>query len=163
MSGDDDTINVCADRDNVVDESDETNNCLENTFAVEGEQSYGDSVYAKKNVRIAWRALDEPDNRGAILFRNAKIAIELEETVPACKDVSIWVRKVAVHPASFDVAVSSDGVSWTVIGSETCNSWMWTEYDFSGDWGDVKYIGITKPGTWWKPRIMALDAVYAEN
>jgi hypothetical protein len=125
--------------------------------------SYGDSIYAKKNVRIARRALGEPNNRGAILSRNAMIAIELEETIPACKDVSIWVRKVAVHSPSFEVAVSSDGVSWNVIGSETCDSWMWTEYDFDGDFGDVRYIKITKPGTWWNPRIMGLDAVYATN
>ena len=163
MSGDDDTINVCADKDNVVDEIDETNNCLENTFAVEGQQSYGGSVYSSKNVILRWNALGEPDDFGAIFFRNAKIAIELEETVPASKNVSIRVRKVAVHPTSFDVMVSSDAVNWVTIGSGTCDSRMWTEYDFSGDFGDVKYIGIRKPGKWWRPRIMALDAVYAED
>ncbi|MEA1945292.1 MAG: CARDB domain-containing protein, partial [Euryarchaeota archaeon] len=126
-------------------------------------ERYGDSVYAKKNTRIAWRALGEPDNRGAILFRNAKIAIELEETLPACKNVSVWVRKVGFRTVNFDVAISSDGVSWTTIGSETCNSRRWTEYDFSGDFGDVRYIKVTKPGTWWKPRIVGLDAVYAKN
>ncbi len=163
MSGDDDRINVCADKDNVVDEIDETNNCLENTFAVEGAQSYGGSVYSSKNVVLGWNALGEPDDFGAIFFRNAKIAIELEETVPASKNVSIRVRKVAVHPTSFDVLVSSDAVNWVTIGSGTCDSRMWTEYDFSGDFGDVKYIGIRKPGKWWRPKIMALDAVYAED
>lgn len=32
MSGDSDTIRVCADKDNAVSESDETNNCMENVF-----------------------------------------------------------------------------------------------------------------------------------
>ena len=36
MSGESDTINVCADRDNTVAESNETNNCLENVFTYPG-------------------------------------------------------------------------------------------------------------------------------
>jgi hypothetical protein len=39
----------------------------------------------------------------------------------------------------------------------------WVDCDFDGDFGDVRYIKITKPGTWWKPRLMGLDAVYAKN
>jgi subtilase family serine protease len=164
MSGDDDTINVCADKDNVVDEIDETNNCLENTFAVEGTQSYGESVYSRKNVVFEWDALDEPDNAGAVLFRNAKIAIELEETVPVCNEVSVRVVRLGFRSVNFDVEVSSNGNNWNTIGSETINSWMtWEDYDFNGDFGDVKYIRITKPGTRWKPRLMGLDSVYAED
>lgn len=126
-------------------------------------ESYGDSVYFKKNVLLARRALGEPNNRGALMRRNAKIAIELEETIPDCTKVSVWVRRVAVRPPSFDVGVSSNGVDWTVIGSETCTSWGWTRYDFTGDWDDVKYIGISKPGTPRKPKLMGLDAVRAEG
>ena len=126
-------------------------------------ESYGESVYHKRNVRLAWRALDEPNRRGAILFRNARIAIELEETVPGCKNVSVWVRKPGVRKVKFDVYVSSDGTDWTKIGSETCKFRWWKRYDFNGDFGDVQYIAIKKPGTWRKPRIMGLDAVYAKN
>ena len=127
-------------------------------------ESYGESVYAKKNTRFAWRALDEPDDVGAVLFRNAKIVIELEETIPACKDVTVRVSRLGFRTVNFDVAVSPDGTNWIKIGSESINSWMtWEDYDFNGDFGDVKYIKITKPGTRWKPRIMGLDAVYAKN
>ncbi len=126
-------------------------------------ESYGESVYYKKNVRLAWRALDEPDNKGAILTRKARIAIELEETIPGCKNVSVWVRKLGVRKVKFDVYVSSDGTDWTKIGSETCKFGWWKRYDFSGEFGDVQYIAIKKQGTWWKPRIMGLDAVYAKN
>lgn len=126
-------------------------------------ESYGESVYYKKNVRLAWRSLEEPDNKGAILTRKARIAIELEETVPGCNNVSVWVRKLAVRKVKFDVYVSSDGTDWTKIGSETCKFGWWKRYDFSGEFGDVRYIAIKKPGTWWKPRIMGLDAVYAKN
>jgi len=61
------------------------------------------------------------------------------------------------------VYVSPDGENWTAVGNETCDSWRWTRYDFHGNWGSVKYIKIAKPGTWLEPRIMALDAVHAEN
>jgi hypothetical protein len=164
MSGDDDTINVCADRDNVVDEGDETDNCLENTLAVEGEQSYGGSVHYKKNVRFVWNALGEPDDSGAVLYRNAKIVIELEETVPACKNASVRVAQLGFYPTYFEVAVSADGSNWNTIGSETCNTvWVWTQYDFDGEFGDVRYIKITKLGSRWPPKFMGLDAVCAKN
>jgi outer membrane protein assembly factor BamB len=127
-------------------------------------ESYGESVYAKKNTQLAWRALDEPDDRGAVLSRNARIAIELEETIPSCKNVSVRVVRLGFRTVNFDVAVSSDGTNWDTIGSGTCGSWMtWTDCDLSGDFGDVRYIKITKPGTFRKPRLMGLDAVYATN
>ncbi|KAF5431701.1 Outer membrane protein assembly factor, partial [Candidatus Methanophagaceae archaeon] len=126
-------------------------------------ESYGESVYAKKNVLLAWRALGEPDNRGAVLHRKARIAIELEETIPGCKNVSVWVRKLGFWPVQFDVYVSSDGTDWTKIGRETCIFPRWKQYDFSGDFGDVQYIAIKKPGTAQRPKFMGLDAVYAKN
>ncbi|HJH27880.1 MAG TPA: hypothetical protein C5S37_14220, partial [Methanophagales archaeon] len=158
-------VTVCADNENVVAESDETNNCEVNFVecppcaAIVG---CGDSVLFKRNVRMAWRALGEPDNRGAVMFRNAKIAIELNETIPECEKVSVWVRRVAVRPPTFDVGVSSDGKKWTPIGSATCYSWRWQRFDFTGDWDNVRYIGIKKPGDRWRPKLMGLDAVCAE-
>jgi len=159
-------VTVCADNENVVAESDETNNCEVNFVecppcaAIVG---CGDSVLFKRNVRIAWRALGEPDRRGALMFRNARIAIELNETIPECEKVSVWVRRVAVRPPRFDVGVSSDGSTWTPIGSATCYSWRWQRFDFTDDWEDVKYIGIRKPGGRWRPKLMGLDAVCAEG
>jgi hypothetical protein len=126
--------------------------------------SYGDSVHFKRNVRLSWRALDEPDRRGALMFRNAKIAIELEDTISECEKVSVWVRRVAIRPPTFEVGVSSDGSTWTPIGTETCTSLIWTRYDFTGDWDNVKYIGIRKTGgSFWRPKLMGLDAVSAEG
>ncbi|UYZ40618.1 MAG: PQQ-binding-like beta-propeller repeat protein [Candidatus Methanospirare jalkutatii] len=126
-------------------------------------ESYGASVYYEKHVILARSALGEPDRIGAILFRDAEIAIELERTIPVCRNVSVWVRKMGFFPVNFSVYVSSDGENWTAVGNETCNSWRWTRFDFHGNWGSVKYIKIAKPGTWLEPRIMALDAVHAEN
>ena len=133
------------------------------TAEEESIESYGDSIDYKKNVILAWRALGEPNNRGALMRRDAKIAIELEETIQDCTKVSVWVRKVAVRAPSFKVGVSSNGVDWTEIGSETCTSCGWTRYDFTGNWADVNYIGISKPGTPRKPKLMGLDAVRAEG
>ena len=127
--------------------------------------SYGGSVYGKKNVWLTWRARGEPDNRGALLSRNARIEIELDETIPECKNVSVWVRKVGFRLPSFEVDVSSDGSTWTQIGSGTCNSFRWIRFDFTtGGVGDnVKYIGIRKPGGRWRQKLMGLDAVRAEG
>jgi len=127
--------------------------------------SYGGSVYGKKNVWLTWRARGEPDNREALLSRNARIEIELDETIPECKNVSVWVRKVGFRLPSFEVDVSSDGSTWTQIGSGTCNSFRWTRFDFTtGGVGDnVKYIGIRKPGGRWRQKLMGLDAVRVEG
>ena len=159
-------ITVCADIDNTVNEGDETNNCLENELecppcgAIE---SYGNSVHYKRNVRVAWKALDEPDKIGALMFRTAKIAIELEDTIQDCEKVSVWVRRSGPKSPTFEVDVSSDGSTWTSIGAETCTSFGWTRYDFTFDWDNVKYIGIRKPGGFWRPGLMGLDAVSAEG
>ena len=158
------TVTVCADSASVVDESNEDNNCLENDHVCPPcgqNESYGESVRYETNVWRSNRALDAPDNIGAFMYRNSEIAIELDDTIQECEKVSVWVRRFAFIPSSFDVAVSSDGENWTTVGSETCYSFRWTRYDFTGDWGNVKYIRIIKPGEPRRPKLMGLDAVYA--
>ena len=107
--------------------------------------------------------MGEPDGKGALMSRNARIAIELEDVIPDCEEISIRVRKMGVRTPGFDVLVSSDGETWTQIGSASCSSSARTRYDFTGDWSDVKYIGIRKPGTWRRPKMMGMDAVRAEG
>ncbi|KAF5411963.1 MAG: hypothetical protein C5S38_08865 [Candidatus Methanophagaceae archaeon] len=164
-------VTVCADYNEAVKESNETNNCL----ATELEcppcgptESYGKKVQSRRNVLYAQGALGEPDDRGALMYRNSKIAIKLEDTIPNCERVSVWVRRVAGQAPKFTVAVSSDGKSWTKIGTETCTSFGWALYDFNANGEDVKYIRITKHGSssrrWWQQlKLMGLDAVYAEG
>jgi hypothetical protein len=77
--------------------------------------------------------------------------------------VSIQARKVAVRRPGFTVDVSSDGTSWTEIGSDTCKKLRWQRFDFEGNWEDVNYIRINKPGSPMRPKLMGLDAVYAEG
>ena len=123
--------------------------------------SYGKTVKYSKNVWMKNRALGEPDELRAIMLMDAKIVIELNETIPDCKNVGVWVKKFRVQSPSFVVGASSDGKVWTQIGSETCSSSEWTLYEFPVDLNDVKYIGISKPRTFQK--LMSLDAVYAEG
>jgi len=163
------TVKVCADCEYEVEESNEMNNCL----ATELEcppcgltASYGKNVHSRRNVLYARGALGEPDDRGALMYKNAKIVIKLEDTIPNCEKVSVWVRRVAGQAPKFTVEVSSDGKNWTKIGAETCTSFGWTLYGFNVNEEDVKYIRITKPGSssrrWWQQlKLMGLDAVYA--
>jgi hypothetical protein len=44
-------------------------------------------------VWLAWRALGEPDGKGALMSRNAGIAIELDAVIPDCEEISIRVIK----------------------------------------------------------------------
>ena len=97
------------------------------------------------------------------MMRNAKIAIELEESIPECENVSVWVRRIARRAPTFEVYISSDGSTWMPVGSAACTSFAWTRYDFTGDWGDVKYISIRKTGGGWMPKLMGMDAVRAEG
>ncbi|MFV9678054.1 MAG: CARDB domain-containing protein, partial [Methanosarcinales archaeon] len=164
-------VTVCADYTDAVKESDETNNCLEDELECPPcgpTASYGKNVHSQRNVLYARGALGEPDDRGALMYRNAKIVITLEDSIPNCEKVSVWARRVAGQAPKFTVEISSDGKSWTEIGTETCNSFGWTQYDFNGNGQDVKYIRITKHGSssrgWWQQlKLMGLDAVYAEG
>ena len=122
-------------------------------------ESCGDSVLFKTRVAIATRALGEPDNVGALMRRNSVIAIELNDAIPNCAEVTVRARRVAALKPHFDVSVSSDGVNWTEIGGATCNCWLWKDYKFTGNWENVKYIKIAKPAP--QPRLMGLDAVCA--
>ena len=164
-------VTVCADYKDAVKESNETNNCLEDEYECPPcgpTTGYGKKVHSQRNVLYARGALGEPDNSGALMYRHARIAIKLEDTIPNCEKVSVRVRRVAGQAPKFTVEVSSDGKSWTKIGKKTCTSFGWTLYDFNGNWDNVKYIRITKPGSssrrWWQQlKLMGLDAVYAEG
>jgi nitrous oxidase accessory protein NosD len=52
MSGDSDTIRVCADKDNAVSESDETNNCMENVFEAPTSTTTIDSATGTGSVTL---------------------------------------------------------------------------------------------------------------
>jgi hypothetical protein len=125
-------------------------------------ESYGARVIVSSQVFLRWFALGEPDVEGARMLRKGWVDIELEDRVTDCSEVSIWARKAGWGVASFTVYISADGNTWTHIGGGKCTSTSYSQYDFSGDFGDVKYIKVKRNG-WGRWSVMMLDAVMAER
>ncbi len=125
--------------------------------------SYGSKVIRRRHVIFAHEALGEPDETGALMLENATIVIKFDKNIRQCDKVSVWARRMMIFRPKMYVDVSSDGVTWTNIGSVTCNSFRWQRYDFMCDENNVQYIRIRKPGSWHRPKMMGLDAVYAEG
>ena len=122
-------------------------------------ESYGATIVASSRVLLRWRALGEPDGRGAWMLRGGRISIELEDMVTDCSDVSIWAAKRGWRSPRFTVYVSADGSNWTYIGGARCTSRRYVRYDFGGDFGEVKYIGVRRAGQW---SVLLLDAAWAK-
>ena len=123
-------------------------------------ESYGDRVKASKRVKNPDFALNEPDEKGAKIKRNGKIKIELNGTIKDCDTVSIWASG---KKTKFKVFVSEDGTNWTKIGSKKCRSNHFEQYDFTGDFGDVRYVKYKRIDNGRVKPKMFLDAVYASK
>ena len=125
-------------------------------------ESYGVSVVDSSRVFLPWRALGEPDGSGAWMFQKGWIAIELEGMVTDGSNISIWAAKRGWKSPAFKVYASADGSTWKHIGGGKCTSGSYTRFDFSGAFGDVKYIKVKRngPGRW---SFILLDAVWAKG
>lgn len=125
-------------------------------------ESYGASVAASSGVFLQGSALGQPDSWGAWMHRRGWISIELEDTVMDCSHVSLWLAKIGRRDPGFKVYISTDGSNWTYIGNDRCTTGSYTQYDFSGDFNEVKYIKIKRNGSgrWsW----LLIDAVRAKG
>ena len=124
--------------------------------------SYGVEVVGSSRVLLPRRALSEPDGRGAWMLCRGWIDVELEDMVTDCSEVSIWAAKRGRRSLRFNVYVSADDSAWIHIGSGKCTSRSYARYDFSGDFGEVKYIKVKRNGLdrW---SVMVLDAVMGER
>ncbi|MBE9513771.1 MAG: hypothetical protein KAX25_05175 [Dehalococcoidia bacterium] len=137
---------------------------LDATVAVvePGMGSYGESVVGSHRVVLPQHALDEPDSRGAWVFRRGWISLELEDVVTDCNRVGLWVRKIGWGFPAFRVYVSADGAVWTHVGSGTCRSRSYMQYDFNAAFGDVEYVKVERRGSGrWVA--LLLDAVWAKG
>ena len=125
------------------------------------EESYGTGVMASSRIWLPQRALGEPDGSGAWMFQKGWIAIELEGTIATGK-VSIWIAKRGWKSPAFKMYASADGSTWKHIGSGKCTTTSYTQYDFSGAFGEVNYIKVERnsSGRW---SIILLDAVRAKG
>ncbi len=88
------------------------------------------------------------------------------DMVIGCNEVSIWAAKVGCGSPRFSVYVSADGANWTEVGSVSCSSSPWwplcyARYDFNGDFGDVKYVKVSRGGPLWS--WLLLDAARAKS
>ena len=124
------------------------------------QESYGERVVASSRILMRWRALGEPDGRGAWMLHQGWASIRLADTVTDCNTVSIWAAKIGFWSPKFKVYVSANGRRWTYIGSGKCTSQGYAQHDFTGTFGDVKYIQVRRIGSsrW---SFMLLDAVRA--
>ncbi len=132
------------------------------TVSVPVKESYGASIADSSRVVLLRRALEEPDGQGALMLRQGWVSIELDGVVKDCQVISVWLAKRGWRSPRFSVYASSDGNNWTYIGDGECTSKNYERYDFSGAFGDVKYIRIER-NLLWSWSIMLLDAVYAKG
>lgn len=126
-----------------------------------GNISYGVRVDGSRRALFPDWALGEPDGRGAFIFLNGWISIELKEDVNNARAISVWVANRGWQSSNMKVYVSSDGYKWEHAGAETVKSIGFTRNDFTGSFGNVKYIKVNRSGGPWS--FMRLDAVGAKG
>jgi methionine-rich copper-binding protein CopC len=123
MSGNNDTIQICADRNNEVDESNETNNCLENVFETLDIQPPISSV---NQISPYWH------NASPITI----MAIA-NDTNSGVANVTLWYR------FSLDNSTWSDWISFDIDDSEP---WSW-DFNFSAGEGYYEFHSIANDTT----------------
>lgn len=123
--------------------------------------SYGYWVTDSRHAFLSWWALGEPDNRGATLLRNSRISIGLEDKVTDTGTISIWASNSGWWSSRINVYTSASGRWWRRIGSRQVWSAVFTRYDFTGRFGNVKYIRVELSGGGFST--IRLDAVGAKG
>jgi hypothetical protein len=119
--------------------------------------SYGSEVVGLRSVLLARWALGEPDGWGAFIFRNGWLSIELEDNVSDADMISVWASNRGWWPSRMKIYVSANGKKWKQVGNEKVTPPGFHRYDFTGSFGDVKYIRINRSG--WPWSWLLLDAV----
>jgi hypothetical protein len=131
------------------------------TVVSPSDESYGSDVAGSRLALLSWRALGEPDGRGAYILRSGWMEIELDGTVSNAETVSIWASDVGFWHSNVKVYVSSDGGSWERIGTLKVENSGYRRFDFSAGGGSVRYIKVERSGT--PLSFLLLDAVRAKG
>jgi hypothetical protein len=123
--------------------------------------SYGARVTGFRHTLFPRLALGEPDNWRAFIFRNGWISIRLKDDVNDASMVSIWAANRGWHYSNIRVYVSADGKKWKRVGNEKVTSADFLRYDFTGSFGNVRYVRVNRSG--WPWSFLQLDAVGAKG
>ncbi len=124
--------------------------------------SYGGSILSSSRVLLAWRAVGEPDGRGAWLLRKGEIVIELEQPVSGLSSVSVWAGRLGRGGAArLYVYASPDGDNWTYLGRLKLTSAEYAEHRLDGDLGEAAYLKLRSGSSRWS--IVLVDAVLGET
>ena len=123
--------------------------------------SYGASVIESENTLFPSWALGNPDGRGAFILWKGWISMELEDSVLNAHTISIWAANSGWGASHMNIYVSADGSTWTQVDKEKVVSADFLRYDFSGSFGDVRYIKVSRSGGRWS--FLRLDAVCAKG
>ena len=123
--------------------------------------SYGSSIVSSSRVLLAWRAIGEPDGRGAWLLRRGEIVIELEQPVSDLSSVSVWAARLGHGAARLYVYASPDGEHWTYLGRLKLKSAEYAEHRLDGDLGEAAYLKLRSGSSRWS--IVRVDAVLGET
>ncbi len=124
--------------------------------------SYGAWVIKSQLTLFPSSALGKPDAQGAIILWNGWISIKLEDKELDVHKISIWADNNGWWNSlvGMKIYVSADGSKWTKVG-EKYISGSFLRYDFTGSFGNVRYIKVSRAS--WQWSILRLDAVYAEG
>jgi len=164
MSGDGDTINICADCGEAVDESDETNNCRENTF------QYQEDEQIQIALKAGWNMVSVPvvpdDTSVSAVFPGAEAVYTWD---PATKSYYMptdvephkgyWVAVTADTDITVTGAIVSNWTSSLTAGWNMIGSIYGKDVDFS-DPDDVPDGSVEAPAYWWNPSTRSYDLVY---
>jgi hypothetical protein len=126
-----------------------------------GGTNYAAKVVGSRSILLPRLALGEPDGWSAFVFRNGWILLELKSSVSDVETISVWAANRGWHSSNMRIYVSADGKKWKPAGNEKVKSADFLKYDFTGSFGDVKYIKVDRSGGPWS--WLRLDAVGAKE
>lgn len=124
-------------------------------------EACGEDVINWRNAVLPRLALGEPDRFGTLLYRNGWLEIQLDREIEDCTELTVWVGNLGWRDSRLKVYTSDDGRKWCYAAQITLDESSVTEYCINGNYGDVRYMKISRTGSRWS--IGVLDAVMAKG
>jgi hypothetical protein len=109
--------------------------------------SYGAVLIGFWNTWWSSWSLGKPDGRAATVMFNGWINIKLKDSVTDARMISIRAANHGWWPSDMKVSVSADGHQWKSVGNAMVKKNDFQSYEFTGSFGNVKFIKIERRGT----------------